>query len=151
MFILPSRDEPDSIYRPSLGCIGKTSVEGKIKNKFHMSPRTENMESYGKLCRERATKSMCKNKQIQVLIENNCLYHCIFTYKNDHVCIFFWTRSLITPPECICGQHRELQPPRELLYLSLPLKTHITPLLFFFSYRCEKYKSLLCIIRKRRK
>ncbi|KAJ4866444.1 hypothetical protein Rs2_52036 [Raphanus sativus] len=46
---------------------GTMSVEGKIKDKFHMNHRTENMESYGKLCRERASKYMCKNKQIQVI------------------------------------------------------------------------------------
>ena len=64
-------------------CIGKMSVEGKIKNKFHMSPRTENMESYGKLCRERATKSMCKNKQIQVSFKE--WFIPLHLYKNDHV------------------------------------------------------------------
>ncbi|CAN8254687.1 unnamed protein product [Cochlearia groenlandica] len=46
---------------------GPKSVEGKIKNKFDMRPHNENMESYGKLCRERARKYMCKNRQIQVI------------------------------------------------------------------------------------
>ncbi|CAA7019226.1 unnamed protein product [Microthlaspi erraticum] len=46
---------------------GKMSVEGKIKNKFDMRPHNENIESYGKLCRERASKYMCKNRQIQVI------------------------------------------------------------------------------------
>ncbi|KAL0714210.1 hypothetical protein Bca4012_021189 [Brassica carinata] len=66
-------------FSQSLFCIlifvcWKMAVEGKIKNKFHMSPRTENMESYGKLCRERATKSMCKNKQIQVIDNATGMY-----------------------------------------------------------------------------
>ncbi|KAH0864830.1 hypothetical protein HID58_082041 [Brassica napus] len=64
---------PMSVFSESCSQ-GKMSVEGKIKNKFHMSPRTENMESYGKLCRERATKSMCKNKQIQVIDNATGMY-----------------------------------------------------------------------------
>ncbi|CAN6904053.1 unnamed protein product [Brassica oleracea] len=64
---------PMSVFSES-SSQGKMSVEGKIKNKFHMSPRTENMESYGKLCRERATKSMCKNKQIQVIDNATGMY-----------------------------------------------------------------------------
>ncbi|CAN7060635.1 unnamed protein product [Brassica oleracea var. botrytis] len=64
---------PMSVFSESCSQ-GKMSVEGKIKNKFHMSPRTKNMESYGKLCRERATKSMCKNKQIQVIDNATGMY-----------------------------------------------------------------------------
>ncbi|CAN6897445.1 unnamed protein product [Brassica oleracea] len=73
---------PMSVFSES-SSQGKMSVEGKIKNKFHMSPRTENMESYGKLCRERATKSMCKNKQIQVSFKE--WFIPLHLYKNDHV------------------------------------------------------------------
>ncbi|KAF8021892.1 hypothetical protein BT93_G2127 [Corymbia citriodora subsp. variegata] len=46
---------------------GKISVEGKILHKFDMRPHGENIESYGKLCRERTTKSMNKARQIQVI------------------------------------------------------------------------------------
>ncbi|KAG7628221.1 putative DNA helicase [Arabidopsis thaliana] len=46
---------------------GKMSVEGKIKNKFDMRPHNENIESYGRLCRERTNKYMGKNRQIQVI------------------------------------------------------------------------------------
>ncbi|XP_010515685.1 PREDICTED: general transcription factor IIF subunit 2-like isoform X1 [Camelina sativa] len=46
---------------------GKMSVEGKIKNKFDMRPHNENIESYGRLCRERTSKYMGKNRQIQVI------------------------------------------------------------------------------------
>ncbi|KAJ4900161.1 hypothetical protein Rs2_14112 [Raphanus sativus] len=51
---------PMSVFSES-SSQGTMSVEGKIKDKFHMNTRTENMESYGKLCRERASKYMCKN------------------------------------------------------------------------------------------
>ncbi|XP_010503963.1 PREDICTED: general transcription factor IIF subunit 2-like [Camelina sativa] len=46
---------------------GKMSVEGKIKNKFDMRPHNENIESYGRLCRERTNNYMGKNRQIQVI------------------------------------------------------------------------------------
>lgn len=49
--------------------LGKMSAEGKIKNKFDMRPHSENIESYGKLCRERTSKYMCRNRQIQVLVK----------------------------------------------------------------------------------
>ncbi|KAK9265756.1 hypothetical protein L1049_007432 [Liquidambar formosana] len=45
----------------------KISVEGKILNKFDMKPHNQNIESYGKLCRERTSKYMTKNRQIQVI------------------------------------------------------------------------------------
>ncbi|XP_022764578.1 general transcription factor IIF subunit 2-like [Durio zibethinus] len=50
---------------------GKLSVEGKIKNKFDMRPHDENIENYGKLCRERTNKSMNKSRQIQVIDNDN--------------------------------------------------------------------------------
>ncbi|XP_010524722.1 PREDICTED: general transcription factor IIF subunit 2 [Tarenaya hassleriana] len=46
---------------------GKVSVEGKILHKFDMRLHNDNIESYGKLCRERANKYMCRNRQIQVI------------------------------------------------------------------------------------
>ncbi|KAK2660624.1 hypothetical protein Ddye_007157 [Dipteronia dyeriana] len=47
--------------------IGKVAVEGKVEHKFDMKPHNENIEEYGRLCRERTTKSMVKNRQIQVI------------------------------------------------------------------------------------
>ncbi|PQP99380.1 hypothetical protein Pyn_11934 [Prunus yedoensis var. nudiflora] len=49
---------------------GKLSVEGKILNKFDMKPHNENLENYGKLCRER-TKKYMKNRKIQVIDNDN--------------------------------------------------------------------------------
>lgn len=46
--------------------IGALSMEGKVEHKFDMKPREENIEEYGRLCRERTNKSMIKNRQIQV-------------------------------------------------------------------------------------
>ncbi|KFK34480.1 hypothetical protein AALP_AA5G150900 [Arabis alpina] len=53
---------------------GKMSAEGKIKNKFDMRPHSENIESYGKLCRERTSKYMCRNRQIQVIDNANGMH-----------------------------------------------------------------------------
>ncbi|EOY18589.1 hypothetical protein QUC31_006449 [Theobroma cacao] len=50
---------------------GKLSVEGKILNKFDMRPHDENIENYGKLCRERTNKYMTKSRQIQVIDNDN--------------------------------------------------------------------------------
>ncbi|CAL0333404.1 unnamed protein product [Lupinus luteus] len=50
---------------------GKISVEGKILNKFDMRPRNQSLELYGKLCRERTNKYMVKNRQIQVIDNDN--------------------------------------------------------------------------------
>ncbi|KAD2804895.1 hypothetical protein E3N88_38272 [Mikania micrantha] len=50
---------------------GKVSVEGKIYHKFDMKPHSDNMEEYGRLCRERTNKYMTKTRQIQVVIEND--------------------------------------------------------------------------------
>ncbi|XP_008465664.1 uncharacterized protein LOC103503304 isoform X1 [Cucumis melo] len=47
--------------------LGKFTVEGKILNKFDMKPHDQNLERYGKLCRERTHKSMTKSRQIQVI------------------------------------------------------------------------------------
>ncbi|KAK8999367.1 hypothetical protein V6N11_070537 [Hibiscus sabdariffa] len=49
----------------------KLAVEGKILNKFDMRPHDENIENYGKLCRERTNKSMNKSRQIQVIDNDN--------------------------------------------------------------------------------
>ncbi|KAK9064117.1 hypothetical protein SSX86_017989 [Deinandra increscens subsp. villosa] len=50
---------------------GRASVEGKIYHKFDMKPHNENMEEYGKLCRERTNKYMTKTRQIQVIDNDN--------------------------------------------------------------------------------
>ncbi|PPR84231.1 hypothetical protein GOBAR_AA36484 [Gossypium barbadense] len=50
---------------------GKLAVEGKILNKFDMRPHDENIENYGKLCRERTNQSMNKSRQIQVIDNDN--------------------------------------------------------------------------------
>lgn len=46
--------------------LGKVAMEGKVEHKFDMKPHGENIEEYGRLCRERTNKSMIKNRQIQV-------------------------------------------------------------------------------------
>ncbi|KAK8623315.1 hypothetical protein V6N13_118202 [Hibiscus sabdariffa] len=46
---------------------GKLAMEGKIEHKFDMKPHEENLEEYGRLCRERTNKSMIKNRQTQVI------------------------------------------------------------------------------------
>ncbi|OVA20377.1 Transcription initiation factor IIF [Macleaya cordata] len=46
---------------------GKVSIEGKVEHKFDMKPHNDNIEEYGKLCRERTNKSMIKSRQIQVI------------------------------------------------------------------------------------
>ncbi|KAE9586733.1 hypothetical protein Lal_00004680 [Lupinus albus] len=46
---------------------GKVAMEGKVEHKFDMKPHGEDIEEYGKLCRERTNKSMIKNRQIQVI------------------------------------------------------------------------------------
>ncbi|GAB2219582.1 hypothetical protein Drorol1_Dr00007219 [Drosera rotundifolia] len=46
---------------------GRLAVEGKVEHKFDMKPHNENFEEYGKMCRERTSKSMIKNRQIQVI------------------------------------------------------------------------------------
>ncbi|XP_038996601.1 transcription initiation factor IIF subunit beta-like isoform X2 [Hibiscus syriacus] len=43
------------------------AMEGKVEHKFDMKPHAENIEEYGRLCRERTNKSMIKNRQIQVI------------------------------------------------------------------------------------
>ncbi|RVW25215.1 Transcription initiation factor IIF subunit beta [Vitis vinifera] len=50
---------------------GRTAVEGKILNKFDMKPHNENIQNYGKLCRERTSKYMTKSRQIQVIDNDN--------------------------------------------------------------------------------
>ncbi|RAL40273.1 hypothetical protein DM860_006343 [Cuscuta australis] len=50
---------------------GRLSVEGKIYHKFDMKPHNENIESYGKLCRERTNKYVKKDRQIQVIDNDN--------------------------------------------------------------------------------
>lgn len=43
-------------------------MEGKVEHKFDMKPHNDNIEEYGRLCRERTTKSMIKNRQVQVIL-----------------------------------------------------------------------------------
>ncbi|KAF8766188.1 hypothetical protein HU200_007692 [Digitaria exilis] len=49
---------------------GKYSCEGKVDNKFDMKPHSENLAEYGKLCRERTTKSMAKPRRVEVLVDD---------------------------------------------------------------------------------
>ncbi|CAL0327006.1 unnamed protein product [Lupinus luteus] len=42
-------------------------MEWKVEHKFDMKPHREDIEEYGKLCRERTNKSMIKNRQIEVI------------------------------------------------------------------------------------
>ncbi|XP_047266357.1 general transcription factor IIF subunit 2-like isoform X2 [Capsicum annuum] len=60
---------PMSIFSESTQ--GRLSVEGKIYHKFDMKPHHESIENYGKLCRERTNKYMTKNRQIQVIDNDN--------------------------------------------------------------------------------
>ncbi|PPD88870.1 hypothetical protein GOBAR_DD14191 [Gossypium barbadense] len=53
---------------------GSVAMEGKVEHKFDMKPHEENIEEYGRLCRERTNKSMIKNRQIQV-IDNDSGVH----------------------------------------------------------------------------
>ncbi|KAK4387489.1 hypothetical protein Sango_2355500 [Sesamum angolense] len=46
------------------------AVEGKMEHKFDMKPHHENIEEY-KMCRERTNKSMIKNRQVQVINNDN--------------------------------------------------------------------------------
>ncbi|XP_031269018.1 general transcription factor IIF subunit 2 [Pistacia vera] len=46
---------------------GRVAIEGFVEKKFDMKPYEENIEEYGRLCRERTNKSMIKNRQIQVI------------------------------------------------------------------------------------
>uniref|UniRef100_A0A2P2J641 Uncharacterized protein MANES_05G153300 n=3 Tax=Rhizophora mucronata TaxID=61149 RepID=A0A2P2J641_RHIMU len=46
---------------------GKVAIEGKVEHKFDMKPHSEDIEEYGRLCRERTSKSMVKSRQIQVI------------------------------------------------------------------------------------
>lgn len=45
--------------------VGKVAMEGKVEHKFDMKPHGENIEEYGKWCRERTSRSMIKGRQIQ--------------------------------------------------------------------------------------
>ncbi|CAI9753410.1 unnamed protein product [Fraxinus pennsylvanica] len=46
---------------------GGVAVEGKVEHKFDMKPHHANIDEYRKLCRERTSKAMIKNRQIQVI------------------------------------------------------------------------------------
>ena len=64
---------------------GKVAMEGKVEHKFDMKPHGENIEEYGKLCRERTNKSMIKNRQIQV-----CL---LFNYPLMFLAFCLWLNN----------------------------------------------------------
>ncbi|CAO2197445.1 unnamed protein product [Urochloa humidicola] len=49
---------------------GKYACEGKVGHKFDMKPHSENLAEYGKLCRERTTKSMAKPRRVEVLVDD---------------------------------------------------------------------------------
>lgn len=57
---------------------GRVAMEGKVEHKFDMKPHNENIEEYGKLCRERTNKSMIKNRQIQVAYFTLIFSFCYF-------------------------------------------------------------------------
>ncbi|XVF63771.1 hypothetical protein PTKIN_Ptkin09bG0114000 [Pterospermum kingtungense] len=46
---------------------GTVAIEGKVEHKFDMKPHEENIEEYGRLCRERTNKSMIRTRQVQVI------------------------------------------------------------------------------------
>lgn len=81
--------------------IGKVAMEGKVEHKFDMKPHEENIEEYGRLCRERTNKSMIKNRQIQV---GNLVVHFLFHFCSFRIMILFFgwmsTRWLIMTEEC---------------------------------------------------
>ncbi|KAI5443808.1 uncharacterized protein LOC127115601 [Lathyrus oleraceus] len=56
---------PMSVFSDSTQ--GKVSVEGKIVSKIDMRSNNQNLDVYGKICRERTKKYMVKNRQIQVI------------------------------------------------------------------------------------
>ncbi|KAL0432390.1 UNVERIFIED_CONTAM: hypothetical protein Slati_2573300 [Sesamum latifolium] len=58
-------------YREWLARAGRIAVEGKMEHKFDMKPHHENIEEYRKMCRERTNKSMIKNRQVQVINNDN--------------------------------------------------------------------------------
>ncbi|GMN51119.1 hypothetical protein TIFTF001_020268 [Ficus carica] len=53
---------------------GNQTVEGKILHKFDMKPHDNNIESYGKLFRERTKQSMTRTRQIKVIDNDNGSY-----------------------------------------------------------------------------
>ncbi|CAL1384091.1 unnamed protein product [Linum trigynum] len=53
---------------------GKVAVEGKVDHKFDLKPHNENIEEYGRLCRERTNKSMIRTRQIQVIDDNRGMH-----------------------------------------------------------------------------
>lgn len=49
-----------------MSLIDKPAAEGTVEQKFDMKPQGEDIEDYARLCRERTSRSMVKNRQIQV-------------------------------------------------------------------------------------
>ncbi|KAF3521503.1 hypothetical protein F2Q69_00050256, partial [Brassica cretica] len=50
-----------------VGLEDKPAAEGTVEQKFDMKPQGEDIEDYARLCRERTSRSMVKNRQIQVI------------------------------------------------------------------------------------
>ncbi|CAN7052883.1 hypothetical protein IGI04_027944 [Brassica rapa subsp. trilocularis] len=50
-----------------VGLEDKPAAEGTVEQKFDMKPQGEDIEEYARLCRERTSRSMVKNRQIQVI------------------------------------------------------------------------------------
>lgn len=83
-------------------------MEGKIYHKFDMKPHNENLESYGKLCRERTNKYMTKTRQIQVPLSR------VFIFELDIVIwpVFFlnFVESLVQVIDNDNGLHMRPMP-----------------------------------------
>lgn len=65
-------------------------MEGKVEHKFDMKPHGENIEEYGRLCRERTSKSMIKNRQIRV---GHLTMHCFVQGSSCCECFSFFPAS----------------------------------------------------------
>jgi transcription initiation factor TFIIF subunit beta len=69
---------------------GCAAAEGKVDHKFDMKPYGETIEEYARLCRERTSKAMVKNRQIQVC----------FIFSHSGVCfpllLLYWLLSVRT-------------------------------------------------------
>lgn len=75
------------------------SVEGRILNKFDIRPCSENLENYGKLCRERTNKYMIKTRQIKV-----ALYTKNLVFRDDVISLML-ARFLFQVIENVTGNH----------------------------------------------
>ncbi|CAI0435942.1 unnamed protein product [Linum tenue] len=62
------------VQSSEFGVGGKAAVEGKVDHKFDLKPHNENIEEYGRLCRERTNKSMIRTRQVQVIDDNRGMH-----------------------------------------------------------------------------